>query len=247
MNFGDLATPDLIWLAGAALAAGLVRGFTGFGTAMVYLPMAGQFLSPFAAITTLVIMDLFGPLPNVPRALRDGHPGDVLRLTVGLAIAVPLGVGVLGLVAPEVFRYGVSLLALALLVCLMLGIRYRGVLTRPMIYLTGALGGFFGGSAGMAGPPVILLYMASTLPASAVRANTMLFLLLSDVVLLVMLWFFDRLVPAALLTGALMIVPYLTGNIIGARLFRPEQERIYRRVAYAVIAASALSGLPVWD
>ena len=53
--------------------------------------------------------------------------------------------------------------------------------------------------------------------------------------------------PGVLLLGVLLILPYMAGNLIGARFFRPEQEGIYRRVAYLLIAASALSGLPLWD
>ena len=60
-----LATPGLPWLAAAVFVAGMVRGFAGFGTAMVYLPVAGQILSPFEALTTLVVMDMIGPLPHI--------------------------------------------------------------------------------------------------------------------------------------------------------------------------------------
>ena len=237
--------PDISWLLLAALIAGIVRGFSGFGTAMIYLPVAGQFLSPFEAITTLLVMDLIGPLPNVPRSLRDGDPKDVLRLAVGLAAFVPLGVFVLTLVPPEVFRYSVSLLALGLLAVLITGVRYRGELKRWMIYATGAAGGFLAGSSGLPGPPVILLYMASTKPVEAIRANNMLYLILSDIVMLVVLWSFGELVPGALLTGAAVTVPYLIGNVIGARIFKPGREKVYRRVAYAIIAVSAILGLPI--
>src|SRR3546814_6745762 len=36
-----LAEDRFLWLAVAALAAGLVRGFSGFGAAMVFIPLAG--------------------------------------------------------------------------------------------------------------------------------------------------------------------------------------------------------------
>ena len=62
---------------------GLVRGFAGFGTAMVYLPVAGQILPPFEALTTLMVMDLIGPLPNLPRAFRISDRPDILRLSLG--------------------------------------------------------------------------------------------------------------------------------------------------------------------
>lgn len=242
-----LAWPDMVWLMGAAFTAGLVRGFSGFGTAMIYLPVAGQVLSPFGAITTLIVMDLVAPLPNAPRAWRDGDPGDVARLGVGLVLALPLGIYTLTLVSPDVFRYAVSITAFVLLGCLIGGFRYRGPMTRPLIYGTGGLSGFLGGISGIAGPPVILLYMASASEARTVRANTLLYLILTDIVFLPILAIFGRLEASSLLIGVTMMVPGVLGNMAGAALFRPGYERTYRTVAYGVILLSALSGLPVWD
>lgn len=237
-----------IWfLAAGAVLAGIVRGFSGFGSAMVYLPFAGQVLSPFEAITTLVAMELVAPLIHVRRALRDGHPGDVMRLTVGAVMAVPLGVLVLSLVDPAIFRWTVSIIALVLVTVLLAGLRYRGELTRRMIYGTGVAGGFLAGSAGLPGPPIILLYMSSTLPAAAVRANNTLYLITVDVVMVVTLYLKGVLTASAAVIGGVMILPYLLGNWIGALLFQPGAEVLYRRIGYAIIALSALMGLPIWD
>ena len=242
-----LATDGLWFLAIGAILAGVVRGFTGFGTAMVYLPVAGQVLGHFEALTSMIVKDLVAPLIHVPRAIRDGHPADVVRLALGAVVAVPLGVWVLSLVDPSVFRWGVSLVALSLLVVLILGVRYRGTLTRRLVYATGAMGGFLAGCVGLPGPPIILLYMASSLPVRAIRANNMLYLILADVILLAVLWWSGFLAVSALMIGVLMIAPYLLGNWVGALLFKPEAERVYRYVAYAIIAGSAILGLPVWD
>lgn len=242
-----LATDGLVWLVAAAFVAGLVRGFAGFGTAMIFLPAAAQFLTPFEALTVLIVKDLIGPLPNVPRAWRDGHPGDIARLGVGLVIAMPFGVWALTLVPVEVFRYGVSFVALALLVLLVMGFRYRGVLTKKLIYLTGGLGGLLGGSVGIPGPPVIMLYMASTHPPEVIRANNMIYLILADIVLLGLLVAFGEFVPGAIALGLLLALPYLLGNVAGGAIFRPGHERTYRAVAYAIILVSALNGLPFLD
>jgi len=239
-----LATPGLIWLILRVFVAGMVRGFSGFGTAMIYLPGAAQWLSPFAAITTLVTMEMIGPLPNIPRALREGHWRDVLRLGAGMALALPLGVWVLSKVAPEVFRYGLSFSALGLLVLLMAGVRYRGNLHRSMIYLTGGLGGFMAGVVGLPGPPIIMLYMAARHPTNVIRASIILYLFLADAAMLLVYALFGNLVFWAIGLGLVLAVPYLLGNMLGARIFRPEAERAYRLVAYAIIAFSAVSGLP---
>ena len=238
---------DIAWLATGAFLAGIVRGFTGFGTALVYLPVAAQVLTPFEALTTLLVKDLTAPLMHVPRALRDGDPADVARLGLGALIGLPFGVWILAQVPAEVFRWGVSLVALTMLVLLIGGIRYQGRLSPPLVVATGAMGGLLAGCVGLPGPPIILLYMASTLPVSAIRANTMLYLILADILLLAVLWGNGYLVVTALMLGVLMILPYTLGNWAGARLFRPEAERLYRWAAYAIIAGSALIGLPVWD
>ena len=47
--------------------------------------------------------------------------------------------------------------------------------------------------------------------------------------------------------GLIAGVPNVIANMIGARLFDPQAEGLYRRVAYMIIAASALLGLPLWD
>ncbi|WP_456386827.1 sulfite exporter TauE/SafE family protein [Profundibacter sp.] len=231
----------------AAFVAGSVRGFSGFGTAMVYLPVAGQFLSPFEALTTLMIMDLIGPLPNIPRAYKTGHKADVLRLSMGALIAIPLGVMVLGMIAPEVFRYGVSIISITLLALLIGGFRYQGPLRPRMVFGTGAIGGFLAGSVGLPGPPVIMLYMASPHPAAVIRANIMLYLLLNDLMMIAVLHLNGYLVASAVTTGALLALPYLAGNVLGGLLFRPGYERTYRAVAYSIIAVSALNGLPLFD
>lgn len=242
-----LAMPELWFLCLGAVLAGIVRGFSGFGTAMVYLPVAAQVLGPFEALTTMIIMDVTTPLMHVPRALKDGHPKDVLRLGAGAIIAVPFGVLILSLVEPVAFRWAVSIIALTLLVLLIAGVRYRGTLSKPMIYGTGGLGGFLAGSVGLPGPPVIMLYMASSLPAQTVRANNMLFLLVADFIMLTVLALNGLLVKSALVLGLLLILPYSLGNWLGAALFRPEAEKFYRLVAYAIIAGSAILGLPLWD
>ncbi|MDE0531716.1 MAG: sulfite exporter TauE/SafE family protein [Albidovulum sp.] len=242
-----LAIDGLIWIVAGSFLAGLARGFSGFGTAMIYLPFAASVLPPVWALTALIVMDLIAPLFLIPRALRDGHPPDILRLAGGSLVGVPLGVAMLLVMATDFFRYAVSSVALLLLVALVLGLRYRGVLTRAMVYGTGCLGGLLAGSIGIPGPPVIMLYMASTLPAAAIRANNTVYLVLADLQILGVFAIRGLLESVPVAIGIMATVPYATGIGIGALLFDPERELVYRRIAYAMIALSAVSGLPFFD
>jgi uncharacterized membrane protein YfcA len=244
---GALSTPGLVWLIAAALIAGLVRGFAGFGSAMVFMPVAAQVLPPVSTLTALLVMDMIGPVPHLPRALKLAHRGDILRLLAGMVVALPLGLWLLVSLPVDLFRYGVSAVSMVMLVALAAGLRYRGALRRWMVYATGALGGFLGGTTGLSGPPVVLLYMASPHPAQTIRANLLLYLAGVVGVTLAMLGFSGRLEAQAVVLGLMLTLPFLGANLIGGRLFDPERERAYRAVAYVIIAVSALSGLPLLD
>lgn len=244
--FDLVDTREFALLAGTAFLAGTVRGFSGFGSGLIYLPVAAQVLSPFQALTTGVIADMLGALPNIPRALRECDRGDVLRMIAGIVVAVPLGIWTLSYLEPDTFRFVVSGIALGLLLCLLTGLRYRGPVPNPMVYATGGMCGFSSGVAGIPGPPVILFYMARPLAPSIIRANIFIVLTSTDYVMLSAIFAFGHLDATAVLLGAVLTVPNMAGNVFGAWLFRPDQERVYRGVAYAIIAAIAVLSLPVW-
>ncbi|MEQ6247638.1 TSUP family transporter [Sulfitobacter sp. HNIBRBA3233] len=242
-----LGTPGLGWLVFVSLVAGLVRGFAGFGSGLVLLPAAAALLGPVAGITAMTIADLAGPVPILRRALRDAHLRDLGRLLLATAVALPLGVALLLLVDPAVFRYALSTVALLTLGLLIGGLRYTGALTPPLVYGTGGMAGLLGGAVGVPGPPIITLYLASVQPARVTRATILLYLFAYDLMLLGVYAANGRLLAEALVIGALLAVPNITGNLIGAALFRQSLERLYRIAAYAIIAVSALSALPLWD
>ncbi|WP_270729877.1 sulfite exporter TauE/SafE family protein [Shimia sp. Alg240-R146] len=240
-----LAFEGLAWVALAAFVAGVVRGFSGFGTALIYLPVAAQVMPPVWAILSLAAMDVLAPAPNIPAAVRNGHPRDLARLMGGVVLVLPVGLWVLTLVDPAVFRYAVSFVTLAMLAVLLFGLRYRGAITRRMVWGIGGAGGFMGGAAGMPGPPVILFYMASPHGPSVVRANTMAYLFFYDLLLIVVLLLLGWFEALPFVLGLALGVPAMAGNLLGAALFHPERERLYRGVAYTVIAGAAISGLPI--
>lgn len=238
--------PGLWWLLLGAGLAGIVRGFTGFGTAMVYLPFAGAVVSPVTALVSLITMDIFGPLPLVPSALRKGHPRDILLMGLGLLIMLPVGLYFLVRMEGDTYRYVVAIGTLACVALLLSGLRYRGVLTKPLIAATGGIGGFLGGVAGLPGPPVMVLYMASRLPPETVRANLILYLLIADITIFPVLALQGVLHLTPFLIGLMALLPYMAGTAIGAALFDPAKEKQYRAVAFIVITLSAIMGLPLW-
>ncbi|MBL1436380.1 MAG: sulfite exporter TauE/SafE family protein [Rhodobacteraceae bacterium] len=242
-----LATEGLAWLALAVLVAGIVRGFSGFGSALVYLPIAGIFLPPTWVIATTMVFSIIGPLPLVPRAWAQAPMREVARLAIAGAVAVPLGVVLLIRLEPEAFRWLVSLVAVGTLGLLASGGRYRGEVSAIMGAGTGFLSGLMGGFIGLPGPPVILLYMSGQKAVAEIRAAILLFLFMIDVVVLATLLVRGLVTAEAAVIGLLLVPSYMLGGLIGQRLFNPARERLFRGVAYGIILLAAVAGLPIFD
>lgn len=241
-----LAAEGLPWLVGAVLLAGLVRGFTGFGTALVYVPVAARVLPPAEVVVTLLVMDLFGPLPLLAGAWRTGDRREVLRLAAGGALGVPVGVWLLTRAEPEVFRWIASALALALLALIAGGVRSPGRPGPALSSGVGALSGLMSGFSGMSGPPVVLFYLSGTGRPAAIRANLILFFSALEVFSLANFGLRGLLAPGTVLLGVLLALPYTLATIGGAALFRLRGDALFRRAAYLVVGGAALSGLPVF-
>ncbi len=239
-------TPGLWFIVIGALLAGIVRGFSGFGTAMIYLPFAAQVVPPLWAIITLMVRDVLGPIPLVRPAWRIAQKRDLFLLLAGSVLLIPVGLSLLDTISPETYRYIVSGIALTLVICLVCGLRYTGQVSPPVTLLVGAMSGFSGGLGGVPGPPAILFYMASSLPVQIVRANMLLFLFFTDFLFIGIVGIRGDLVLTPIIIGALMALPNAIGNLAGAAIFNPDKAALYRTVAYVIVAGAAIIGLPFW-
>ncbi|WP_354545560.1 sulfite exporter TauE/SafE family protein [Roseovarius sp. MBR-78] len=242
-----LATPGLGWLLLTISVAGVVRGFSGFGTALVFVPVAGIFLAPQVIVAVMMLTGLVSSSALLPRAWGQADRREVGLLALAALLTVPLGLWLMTRLDPVLIRWCVAVIAIVTLAALISGWRFSGRVSRPQLAGIGALAGGIGGMTGLTGPAVILFYLAGQSAAQAVRANTILFLAALDVVIVVNLLVQGAVDWALVALALVLAVPYVMTSLIGQGLFDPRHERLYRWVAYAVIALAVLSGLPIWN
>lgn len=240
------ATPGLPWLLLAISIAGIVRGFTGFGTALVFVPVAGIFLAPQTVVGVMTLTGIVSTTVLLPRAWRQADRREVGMLALAALITVPFGLWVMQELEPVTIRWVVAAVAAITLGALVAGWRFSGIVSWPVLLIIGAMAGIIGGLTGLTGPVVILFYLAGQSAAQSVRANTILFLAALDVVIAVNLVSRGSLDWTTVILALTLAVPYFITSLIGQALFDPRHQRLYRWAAYSVIALAVLSGLPLW-
>ena len=63
-----------------AVLAGLVRGFSGFGSALIYMPLVAAVYDPRVAAVTLLLIDTVGAAPFAVRAVDQCTWREVLPI-----------------------------------------------------------------------------------------------------------------------------------------------------------------------
>jgi len=239
-------TEVFLLLAFAAGLAGLVRGFSGFGAALVFTPLANIAVEPWRAVTLLVILDFLLALPLLPRALRACNWREVTPLTGAAALCVPIGAYFLISVDATALRWAMAALALLAVGVLVSGWRYRARPTPLLSAGVGAVAGGLGGLSSFYGPPIIIFWLGGQAGSGTVRANLIVFFAVIGLVagtvyalLGILRW--------PVFWESLYLMPFYGLSLfVGARFFRVASERVFRNLAYLVIAGAALSSLPLW-
>ena len=110
---------DLGWAVLIIAAAGLVRGYGGFGGGLVTIPLLTLIYGPIEAYAMAAIIAVVGYAQLVPRAVRIAEWTELAPTLIAVTIATPLGVVALVIADPEVIRrligvfvlFGATLLA----------------------------------------------------------------------------------------------------------------------------------------
>jgi uncharacterized protein len=237
-----------ILLVLATLLGGLVRGFTGFGFAMVFMPIASMAVGPVVALGLIWAVDAIFAFPIAARSFRRADWHEVVPLMLAATVTLPLGIALLTSLDPHVMRWllaGVVLTALAILAS---GWRYHGRAGLPLSLGVGSISGLFNGMASLGGMPLAVFWLgAQRNNARQTRDNLQTYFAVSTIVSGTFLWYKDILTLPVLAQALPLLVPYGLGLLIGMRGFHIASETTFRRIAYLVILTSALVSLPLWD
>ncbi len=237
-----LALPFLV-CAVVACIAGMVRGFAGFGAAMVMTPIFSALYGPAVGVALCLMLEIAVALPVVPGVVGLVDWRRIGLMLVAAAVGVPFGNLVLTWADPEPMRWAISAIVLGAVALLASGWRYKGQPRRATTAAAGVSSGFLNGLAGMAGPPIAFYYLAGQESAAHVRANLTTYFVFVDLVAIAT--FASRsLVDWNTVVLALFLAPaVMLGGVLGAKLFPLASESFYRRLALALLVGVAIGVL----
>jgi hypothetical protein len=243
----DISLNAALAICAIAFLAGTARGFSGFGSALIFMPLASSIASPRLVASLLLVIDFIAAAPLLPNAWRHADRKATAVMVGGALVGVPLGTWCLTRFDPVTTRWIISCFVGALLLLLLSGWRYRGKDYPALSVVIGSLSGFTSGLAQTGGPAIVGYWLGRPIAPMIARANIFLFFGASDCFSLVSYAVAGLITPDSIRFALLVGPVYGAGVLFGSKLFGRSSESLFRSICYALIAAAALIGLPALD
>lgn len=227
----------------ATVVAGLMRGYAGFGTAVILAPIFATLWGTLEGVPVMLMMELLISAQLLPKAWHEADRRVVFPLGGAALLTMPLGTYALFALEQDTLRRLIGGVVLVFGFALMGGWRYHG--SRPL-WLNAAVGGVAGllkGATGMSGPPVILYLLSGSEEARMHRANLIVFFAIIAIASVVGP-FLAGLIDLRSLARLAVVLPVMLLSVpIGVRAFHVVPVRLYRPFAMAVLLASGAIAL----
>lgn len=232
------SAPEILALALViAVAAGLVRGITGFGGAMVMTPPLALLLGPLLAVPAVLLLEGLAATPMLAQTRRLVRWRIIGPILGAVCVTVPLGGYVLLTADPHTLRRGIAAIVIVFSLLLLRGWRYTGAQRAATSAGLGAVAGALVGATSIGGPPVILYLLAGPDRIDTTRANLTYYVAGSSLAGIVMLWASGVLGLTAAWTALLLAPAYYGGVVAGTRLFARFNDARFRQFTLLLMIA----------
>lgn len=231
-----MLTPEnIIALSLIIFIASVVRGFTGFGLALVAVPLI-QFIMPVSdtAVFIAFINAIFSIIyfRRSKEIVRD-QPLATMALWTGIGVAA--GTLILKFINPAYIQLVWGVLIIFIVTALARGVDLRIKSDKSAMTLSGLLGGLLAGATGITGPPVAIILSSLKTPKEKFNALISVFILFAVSYALVF-YLISGLVRTETFLLALCSVPaLLAGLYTGDRLVSRISQQSFTRVVYVVL------------
>lgn len=242
-EFAGLSPDFMVQILLVALAAGLVRGFTGFGLSAIVMAALSPIIAPIELVPICFGLEVVASIIMGRSGAQNADWTIVRGLVIGSLIGVPLGLLILTRIDADLSRSLALIVILSLTTLILLNVKARFLATRFGLYMSGLSAGTVTGLAGVGGLVVALYVLARDKQVAAMRASLVTFLMISEISTALYYIVYQILTFDVARRVVIMAPMIVLGIWIGTKLFNPKFERYYKPVCLIILICLCVNGL----
>lgn len=220
----------------ATFVGGFMRGFVGFGGALISILVVSLLIGPRAAVAIAAISGIPAMFQLLPAAIKHSERQFVIPFGLATLLSAPLGTMVLISLDQALMKMAIATFVLLMVVNLWRGWSLSAGGGTTGSVAAGAISGFIQGAGGIGGPPAVTMALSRPGTPQTQRANTIGAVSGLNICALGPLWYFGLFTPQVILFACLMTPTYSVGTWLGSRYFATGGQEHFRSSALILLA-----------
>lgn len=236
-----------IWILVISLvivySASFIQGLSGFGSALVMVPLLVLFFPPKTVIPVSLMIGTALNLIISVRERRSLQGKRILPLLIAGAAGIPVGMLILLVVEGDIIRLVIGLVICITAILLLSGLYLRIGKEKLALLPVGFVSGVLNGSISMSGPPVVLFFSNQKLKKGNFRANLVTYFIFLNILTYPVFLIGGLFTTDVLILSALTAPGMVLGLITGLMLSGKVEEAHFKRIALILVVVTGLSAL----
>lgn len=201
------------------MAAGFIQGLSGFGSAIIAIPLLSFFLDIKTAVPLVIMLGIIIGLINTRELIHHNQYNRLAPLIIGALCGIPVGVVFISSMQENIVLFVLSILLITYSLYTMLGLKVRIFRQRLFAYIAGFFSGWLGATLSISGPPIILYTTAQNWSAKEKKSILATYFLLVSILTAIGFYVSGMLNDRVMILFGYSVIPLIVGTYLGIFAF----------------------------
>jgi hypothetical protein len=228
-------TPELLLIAVIVFFAILTQAVSGFGLALVAMPLFVQFLDPVEAASLVALMATTTQIIMLLRYRRALAIRGLWRLMLGSLVGIPIGVIALSQLDSAIILFALGVILVAYSLYSLVAPPLPVIKNPNWGYVFGFASGLLGGAYNTGGPPFVIYGTSQRWETQVFKANMQVLLMVNSVSVVIAHVLAGHYTEIVLRDYAIALPMIVLAALVGFWLDRYINEAIYRKIILVLL------------
>jgi len=213
------------------LFSGFIRGFLGFGSGLITIPILSYLYSPIFAMVFNIAIEIPATIYLTYVGAKSCKFKEISPMFFAMMLTIPIGTIFLVSVNEQLIKIIMSILVIFFVLLIASGWKLKATVTKYVLTISGVISGLMQGATGMGGPPYATVLLSKGDSDNVTRGNILIMSTGIVISAIISFYMFNLFTKELLLTGLITSPIYIFATYTGTKFFDLSGNRYYRNIS----------------
>ncbi len=212
-------TNELCLIAGIVMTAGFIQGLSGFGSAIIAIPLLSFFLDIKTSVALVTMLGIIIGLINTRELIQHSQIRRLRPLILSALAGIPAGVMFISSISESIVLTILAIVLIAYSLYTLRGLKIPLFGHPSFAYISGFFSGWLGATLSMSGPAIIFYTAAQNWPAKEKKSLLATYFLVVSILTAIGFYVTGMLNERVMILFGYSVIPLISGTYLGILAF----------------------------